>query len=103
MERFLCQVQIFHFFFDTFLPALRALESPIAIACFLLVTFLPLFPLRNLPSFLAFISVSTFFPADFEYLRVDAFFAVDFFVVIGSSCVWMMVEIGLLHGTTYLL
>jgi hypothetical protein len=87
-----------HFFFGTFLPALRALESPIAIACFLLVTFLPLLPLRNLPSFLAFISVSTLFPADFEYLRFDAFWAVDFLVVMGSSCRWMMCNIGLLHG-----
>jgi hypothetical protein len=32
----------------------------------LLVTFLPLLPLRNLPSFLAFISAFTLFPADFE-------------------------------------
>ena len=53
-----------------------------AIACFLLVTFLPLLPLCNLPFFLAFISVSTLLLADFEYLRCDDFLALDFFVVI---------------------
>lgn len=53
-----------------------------AIACFLLVTFLPLLPLCNLPFFLAFISVSTLLLADFEYLRFDDFLALDFFVVV---------------------
>jgi hypothetical protein len=86
MERFCRWAKIYHFFFGTFFPALRALESPIATACFLLVTFLPLLPLRNLPSFLAFISVSTLFPVDFEYLRFNDFLAEDFFVVMEPSC-----------------
>jgi hypothetical protein len=87
MERFHCWERISHFFFGTFLPAFRALESPIAIACFLLGTFLPLVPLRNLPSFLAFISVLTLLPAAFEYLRFDAFLAVVF-VVMNFLVIW---------------
>jgi len=39
-------------------PSRRASESPIAIACFGLVTFWPL-PERSLPSFISFISCST--------------------------------------------
>jgi hypothetical protein len=51
----------FYFFFDddfledflrgTLAPSFRACESPIAIACFLLVTFLPDRPLFSVPSF----------------------------------------------------
>jgi hypothetical protein len=52
MDRFIGKIRISHFFFGTFLPARRALESPITMACFLLVTFLQLLPLLNLPSFL---------------------------------------------------
>src|SRR3989337_4591852 len=47
-------------FFGTLEPALRASDSPMAIACFLLVTFLPL-PLRSLPRFFSCITFSTFF------------------------------------------
>jgi len=39
------------FFAGTLPPSFRASESPIAIACFLLVTFLPLLPLRSSPVF----------------------------------------------------
>jgi hypothetical protein len=59
----------------TFSPALRAFDSPIAIACFLLFTFLPL-PLFSLPSFISFISVSTLLLAPLLYLRV--LFLLDF-------------------------
>jgi hypothetical protein len=63
-----------------------------AMACFGLVTFLPLRPERSLPSFIARISVSTSLPAPREYFRVEVvldavlrgllFFAlVDFFFV----------------------
>ncbi len=45
-----------------------------AIACFGLVTFLPLRPERSVPFFISRISVSTFLPADGEYLRVEDFF-----------------------------
>ena len=47
-----------------------------AIACFGLVTGLPLRPLFSFPSFMAFISRSTLLPAAGEYLRVALFFAV---------------------------
>jgi hypothetical protein len=63
----------------TFFPSFLALDSPMAIACFLSVTFLPLRPLLSLPSFIAFISVSTSLEAPGEYFRVEDFFAVDFF------------------------
>ena len=44
----------YDFFFGTFLPFWRASESPMAIACFLLLTVLPLFPLfSRLASFYA--------------------------------------------------
>lgn len=66
------------FFFGTFAPALRASDSPIAIACFRLVTFLPLRPLFSFPRFMARISVATLLPAAGEYFRVDFFLPVDF-------------------------
>jgi hypothetical protein len=47
-------------------------------ACFGFVTFLPLRPDLSLPRFISRISVSTFLPADGEYLRRDDFLAVDF-------------------------
>jgi hypothetical protein len=69
----------------TFLPAFLALERPIAIACFLLLTVLPLRPLFSLPFFIALISVSTLFPAEGEYFRVDFFFVVAPFLVVGIA------------------
>ena len=72
--------------FGTLRPFLRASESPIAIACFGLVTFLPLRPLFSLPRFISRISVSTCLPALGEYLRPDEdFFEDDFFAVVGNS------------------
>src|SRR3984957_19723087 len=62
----------------TFLPALRASDKPIAIACFRLVTFLPLRPLFNVPFFISRISVSTFLLAEGLYFRVKLFFAAFF-------------------------
>jgi hypothetical protein len=69
----------YDFLGGTFFPALLAFESPIAIACFGLVTFLPLRPDLSWPFFISLISVSTFLPAEGEYLRPDDFFAEDFF------------------------
>lgn len=60
----------FEAFFGTFLPALRASDIPIAIACFRLVTFLPLRPLRNVPRFFSRITLAIFFDAPFEYLAI---------------------------------
>jgi hypothetical protein len=51
-------------------PALRASESPIAIACFLLVTFLPERPLLSVPLLRSRIAFSTFSPAFFPYLAM---------------------------------
>lgn len=49
------------FFADgTLPPSRRARERPIAIACFLLVTFLPEPPLRSFPRFISCIDSSTF-------------------------------------------
>ena len=45
-----------------------------AMACFGLVTFFPLRPIFNLPSFISCISLSTFLPAEGEYLRPEDFF-----------------------------
>lgn len=60
------------------MPERLASASPIAIACFLLFTFPPL-PLFNLPFLNACISLSTFLPADGEYLRDEDFFLDEFF------------------------
>ena len=49
-----------------------------AMACFGLVTFLPLRPDFSLPRFISCISLSTFLPADGEYLRPENFFELDF-------------------------
>ncbi len=57
----------------TFPPARLASDSPIAIACFGLVTFLPPLPERSFPCFIAFISRST----DFVALALYFFFADD--------------------------
>jgi hypothetical protein len=54
-----------------------------AMACFGLVTFLPLRPDLSLPFFISRISVSTFLPAEGEYFRPeDFFFDEDFFVLV---------------------
>src|SRR5579863_7180272 len=52
-----------------------------AMACFGFVTFLPLRPDFSLPVFISRTSLSTFLPADGEYLRLDDFFELDFFLV----------------------
>jgi len=59
------------FFFGTLAPLLRASDRPMAIACFLLVTFPPLPPLPELrvPFFLRRMALATFLPAAFPYLR----------------------------------
>src|SRR5688572_25111827 len=58
------------FFAGTFPPSLRASARPIAIACFLLVTFLPERPLFNVPRLRSRIASSTFSPAFFPYLAI---------------------------------
>lgn len=58
------------FLAGTFPPSRRASDSPIAIACFLLVTFLPERPLFNVPSLRSCIAFSTFSLAFFPYLAI---------------------------------
>lgn len=55
----------------TLAPERRASDSPIAIACLRLVTFLPLRPLFSLPRFISCISRFTACPAFGLYLRRD--------------------------------
>src|ERR1700754_916391 len=56
-------------FFGTFFPSFRASESPIAIACLRLLTFLPERPLFSVPALRFFIARSTLAEAFFEYFR----------------------------------
>jgi hypothetical protein len=60
------------FLAGTLAPSFRASESPIAIACFLLVTFLPL-PLFSLPCFSSCIVFSTLSCDFFEYFAIAYF------------------------------
>src|SRR5262249_52288490 len=60
------------FFFGTLSPSLRASDRPIAIACFLLVTFLPDRPLFNVPCFRSCMAFSTFLPAFLPYFAISA-------------------------------
>ena len=53
-------------------PARRASDSPIAIACLRLVTFLPELPLFNVPAFSSSIAFSTFSDAFLPYLLAIA-------------------------------
>jgi hypothetical protein len=57
-------------------PFFRASESPIAIACFLLLTFRPDLPLLSVPAFRFFMARPTFFAAPLEYFRFLAFLAI---------------------------
>ena len=61
-------------FFGTLAPSLRASDNPIAMACFRLVTFLPLRPLFSVPLFFSRIVRATFFCAFGPYFLPDDFF-----------------------------
>ena len=56
-------------FFGTFLPARRASDNPIAIACLRLLTLRPERPLFKVPAFFFFIARPTFADAPLEYFR----------------------------------
>ena len=58
------------FLAGTLPPSLRASERPIAIACFLLVTFLPEPPLFSVPAFFSCIAFSTLSPAFLPYVAM---------------------------------
>ena len=59
-------------FFGTLPPALRASDKPMAIACFLLVTFLPEPPLFSVPRLRSCIAFSTFSDAFLPYFAIVA-------------------------------
>ena len=62
------------FFFGTFFPSALASESPIAIACLRLLTFLPERPLFKVPALRFFIARLTLAAAPLEYFRaIDVF------------------------------
>jgi hypothetical protein len=69
----------------TFLPARRASDKPIAIACFGFVTFLLLLPDFSFPRFISCSSVSTCAEAAGLYLRALLFLDAAFFVAIAIS------------------
>jgi hypothetical protein len=62
------------FLAGTFAPSERASESPMAMACFGLVTFFPLRPDFSLPRLNSCISRSTVFEAFGLYFRLEDFF-----------------------------
>jgi hypothetical protein len=71
--RFFEALRFFDFFADfrdgTFLPSRRASDSPIAIACFRLLTLRPERPLFNVPALRFFMARPTLADAFLEYLR----------------------------------
>src|SRR5437763_13059919 len=76
------------FIFGTLPPSFRASDNPIAIACFLLVTFLPDSPLFNVPSLRSCIAFLTFFCAFLPYLAIGHlppiyYLSVDFLSGVG--------------------
>jgi hypothetical protein len=60
----------------TFAPLRRASDKPIAIACFLLLTFFPERPDLSVPCFRSCIARLTFFDALGPYFRLEAFLAI---------------------------
>lgn len=56
--------------FGTFAPFFLASDRPMAMACFRLVTFLPLLPLLSVPDFFLRMALFTFLPAPFEYFAI---------------------------------
>jgi hypothetical protein len=68
-------------------PLFRASESPIAIACFLLLTLRPDLPLLSVPALRFFMARPTFFAAPLEYFRFFAFLAITAILcwIVGTS------------------
>jgi hypothetical protein len=67
----------FEAFFGTFASAALASESPIAIACLRLLTFLPDRPLFKVPALRFFIARPTLADAVFEYFRAMTILPVE--------------------------
>jgi len=75
LEPFSCRRRFGCYFEDDFLggtlaPARRASESPIAIACFRLLTFLPELPLFSVPALRSCMTFLTFSDAFFPYFAI---------------------------------
>jgi hypothetical protein len=62
------------FFGGTLAPLSLASDSPMAMACFRLVTFFPLRPLFSVPLFFSCMAFSTLSPAFFEYFAIKLVF-----------------------------
>src|SRR5439155_23428671 len=75
------------FFFGTFPPSLRASDNPIAIACFLLVTFFP-DPLFRVPSLRSCIAFLTFFCAFLPYFAISQFLLFSIIIVLRAIGNW---------------
>jgi hypothetical protein len=71
--RFAFRPRFFAAFFGTFAPLALASDSPIAIACFRLLTFRPERPLFSVPALRFFIARSTLAAAFFEYFGAECF------------------------------
>jgi len=90
-----------YFFAEDFLlgtlpPALRASDNPIAIACFLLVTFFPDRPLFSVPSLRSCIAFSTFSEAFLPYLAIVRS---SFVLILSTSqSVWVSLAVGVGGG-----
>src|SRR5947207_14763735 len=74
------------FFVGTLAPFLRASDSPMAMACFRLLTLPPLPPLpeRSVPRFLRRIALFTVLPAALPYLRRP-----DFRLALFLAAIWV--------------
>jgi hypothetical protein len=88
-------LRFFADFFGTFLPLALASDSPIAIACLRLLTFLPERPLFSVPDLRFFIARLTSVDAFFEYLRAIAFLRLSF----GEKLITGSMQ-GSLHGNS---
>jgi hypothetical protein len=86
---FFVAFRFFEAFFGTFLPLALASDSPIAIACLRLLTFLPERPLFSVPALRFFIARPTSLDAFFEYLR-----AISFLRLSPAFLVWQKVITG---------
>ena len=75
------------FFVGTLAPFLRASDSPMAMACFRLLTLPPLPPLpeRSVPRFLRRIALFTVLPAALPYLRRPDFLLRELFL----AAIWL--------------
>ena len=94
-EAFFDAFRFFAAFSGTFLPLALASDSPIAIACLRLLTFLPERPLVSVPALRFFIARLTSADAFFEYLRAIAFLRL--------SSVWQKIITGGMQSSSHVI